>query len=372
MKRLLSILLISFTLIGKNIGQTTNDVLNLLVQRNLISQNEADSLRADAAIKQQEADAKRKSFPANAGKAIQLAGYSQIRYQNLDEPGKIDGFDVRRARLDVKGAISPYFGYRLQTEFGGTSGVKLIDAYADVKLYNFFNLTIGQQKVPFSLENLASSNKVELIDRSQVVEALVARGKDVIGNHNGRDIGVQATGTLLTLKDRAIIDYRIGIFNGGGVNALDNNETKDVVTRLIFHPIAGLDLGGSYYNGVGRFGTPVDNRGRNRLGFELSYDLKNFSVRSEYIDGKDGEIKRSGYYGQVGYFILPQKLQVIAKYDFYDPNKDLDKDAATWYVLGLNYNFNATTRIQLGYTFREEEGTSINNNSAVVQFQIGF
>ena len=36
-----------------------------------------------------------------------------------------------------------------------------------------------------------------MIDRSQVVEALVARGKDVIGNQNGRDIGIQIGGGIL-------------------------------------------------------------------------------------------------------------------------------------------------------------------------------
>jgi hypothetical protein len=50
-------------------------------------------------------------------------------------------------------------------------------------------------KGPFLLlmENLASSNKLEMIDRSQVVEAIVARGKDLIGNQNGRDMGFEAS-----------------------------------------------------------------------------------------------------------------------------------------------------------------------------------
>jgi hypothetical protein len=181
-------------------SQTTNDILNVLVQRKLVTQEEADSLRADAAIKQQESDAKRKSFPVTAGKNILLAGYTQVRYQNLEEAGKKSGFDIRRARLDVKGNISPYFGYRLQTDFAGTSTgafAKLLDAYAEVKLADYFNLTIGQQKVALSYENQISDNKSESIDRSQVVEALVARGKDVIGNHNGRDIGIQANGSFL-------------------------------------------------------------------------------------------------------------------------------------------------------------------------------
>ena len=76
----------------------------------------------------------------------------------------------------------------------------MIDAYGEIKLADYFSLTVGQFKIPFSMENLTSSNKLEMIDRSQVVEALVARSKDVIGNQNGRDIGIQAGGTFLKVK----------------------------------------------------------------------------------------------------------------------------------------------------------------------------
>ena len=99
------------------------------------------------------------------------------------------------------------------------------------------------------MENLASSSLIDAIDRSQVVEALVARGKDVIGNQNGRDIGVQASGALFELKDRKLVDYAVGIYNGAGINKADDNVNKDYVARLVVHPLPGLDVGGAYYNG---------------------------------------------------------------------------------------------------------------------------
>jgi len=295
----------------------------------------------------------------------------------IEQAGAIDGFDIRRARLDVKGIISPYWAYRVQFDLAGTP--KLIDAYAELKLNDYFNFTIGQAKIPFSLENLTSSNKLELIDRSQAVEALVARGKDVGGNQNGRDIGIQLGGTILKLKDRPIVDYRLGIYNGSGINLADNNERKDYAARLILHPVSGLDLSGAVYNGsrfvpavTGTNPIPSKSVGRDRYGFDLSYDLKNWSVRSEYIHGTDDHINRSGYYVQSGYYFLDKKLQLLAKYDFYDTDLVIAKNASTWYVLGANINFNPTTRLQFNYTFKQEEGKSINNNLATIQFQIGF
>ena len=360
-------------------SQSTDDVLNILVQKKLIAQKEADSLRAEAAIAAQANISKIKSFPLSAGKKITLAGYTQVRYQALEEAGRIDGFDIRRARLDVKGIISPYWAYRVQFDLAGTP--KLIDAYVELKLHDYFNFTVGQAKIPFSLENLASSNKLELIDRSQVVEALTGRGRDVGGNQNGRDIGIQVGGTILKLKDRPVVDYRVGVYNGSGINVVDNNEKKDYAARLILHPLTGLDISGALYNGS-RFvpevrtgtvvTTPSKSVDRNRYGFDLSYDLKNLSVRSEYIHGTDDLIDREGYYVQGGYYFFQKKFQLIAKYDFYDADLAIGDNAATWYVLGANYNFNTATRLQFNYTLKEEEGSGIDNNFASVQLQIGF
>ncbi len=379
MRKVFLLVLVFGGLFLESKAQSTDDVLNLLIQRNVVSQKDADSIRAEAAIAAQTNLAKVKSFPVNAGKKITLAGYTQVRYQALEEAGKIDGFDIRRARLDVKGAISPYWSYRVQFDLAGTP--KLIDAYAELKINDFFNFTIGQAKIPFSLENLTSSNKLELIDRSQAVEALTARGKDVIGNHNGRDIGVQLGGTILKLKDRPLVDYRLGIYNGTGINTTDTNEKKDFAARLITHPITGLDISAGLYNGSRYIAevktgsvvtTPARNADRNRLGLDLNYDWNNLAIRAEYIHGKDDATKREGYYIQGGYYFFQKKLQLLAKYDFYDADKSKADDASTWVVLGANLNFNANTRLQVNYTFKQEEGTSINNNYASVQLQIGF
>jgi phosphate-selective porin OprO and OprP len=174
------------------LGQSSNDILNVLIANKTITQQQADSLRADAAIKQQETDSKKKSFPLTASRLFQLQGYTQVRYQQLQESGKNSGFDIRRARLDVKGSINPVFGYRLLADFAGSP--KLIDAYTEIKLADYFIIMAGQFKIPFSYENLVPDRELEVIDRSQVVEALVARSKDILGNTNGRDIGIQAGG----------------------------------------------------------------------------------------------------------------------------------------------------------------------------------
>lgn len=354
--------------------QTSEEMLNLLISKNLITQHEADSLRNVIAIKAQDDKARQKKFNLTSGRPLTLNGYTQMRFQSLQEPGKKDGFDVRRARLDLKGAITEKWDYRLQLEFAASP--KIMDATIGYRISDYLKITTGQFFVPFSLENLTSNTKLESIDRSQVVEALVARGKDVIGNHNGRDIGLQLSGSVLKINDLYLIDYSLGVFDGAGINASDNNEAKDLVARLLFHPIKGFNIGGSYYNGYDNWatGTPAvaKNQVRKRVGGELSYTLNDLSVKGEYILGQDGSIDRSGYYAQAGYYFIPKKFQLLLKYDTYDADMDISKNISTNYTCVLNYMFNDFTRIQAGYTNRHEEDVQVNNDLIAIQLQIGF
>ena len=370
------VILLSFLLfiLTETFSQTTNDILNLLIINNTITQVQADSLRAEAAMVQQQTDASRKSFFITAARQISLTGYSQVRFQTFQESGKHNGFDIRRARVDLKGSVTPYFSYRLQADL--VDKPKMIDAYGEIKIADYFTVIAGQFKIPFSMENLTSSNKLEMIDRSQVVEALVARGKDVIGNQNGRDIGIQLAGTFLKIKDMPVIEYRLGVFNGSGINVADTaNNEKDVTGRLIITPLKGFSFGGGFYKGIDKAikpDVPGKSQTRNRFGFEISYVVSRFSLKGEYIAGKDGKSSRAGWYAQTGYFVIPQKLQVLGKYDLYDPDTSTADNISTNYVFGANYNFNSWSRLQTFYTIREEEGTSVKNNFLSVQYQIGF
>jgi phosphate-selective porin len=372
--RIVVSLLFFLLFLENSFSQSANDILNLLISNKTISQSKVDSIRAEAALGQQQADASRKSFFITAARQMQLTGYTQIRYQTFQESGKHNGFDIRRARIDLRGSVTPIFTYRLQADL--VDKPKMIDAYGEIKLADYFSITAGQFKIPFSMENLASSNKLEMIDRSQVVEALVARSKDVIGNQNGRDIGVQVGGTLLKIKDLPLVEYRLGVFNGSGINVADTaNNAKDLAGRLIFTPIKGLSFGGSFYKGWDKAikpDVPGQSQTRNRLGAEFSYVLSRFALKGEYIAGKDGKTNRAGWYIQTGYFVIPQKLQVLGKYDVYDPNTSTPDNISTNYVFGANYNFNSWSRLQAFYTIRQEEGTAVKNNFFSAQYQIGF
>jgi len=353
-------------------AQQSEDLLNLLIQKKIITQQEADSIRSENAIKEQKKKDDQKVYTLSIGKALNLTGLFQERYQAFQGTSGIDGFDTRRARLDFKGAITSQWDYELYIEFAGTPA--LLDGYTTYKLTDYAKISVGQFKIPFSYESLVSDSQLELLDRSQVEEALTARAKDVLGNQNGRDIGAQISGSFVKLNDSYLFDYTFGVFNGNGINRADNNMDKDVSGRFTVHPITNLAVSYDFYHGRDIYGAITTTQLRNRQGFDARYVLGPLSLTAEYDKGTDAAIKRDGWYAQAAYFIFPKKLQVVGKYDTYDPNKDIATDRSTWYVGGINYFFNSWTKLYFDYSYRREEvpTAQVKNNLLAVELQVQF
>lgn len=364
----LSILFSAFT----SKAQQNDELLNILIQKKVVSQDEADSLRADLALKTQEQKDKQNKFPLSLGRALNLTGLFQERYQSFQGTSGIDGFDTRRARLDFKGAITDRWDYELYVEFAGTPA--LVDGYTTYKFANYLKISAGQFKIPFSVESLTSDSQLELIDRSQVEEALNARAKDVLGNQNGRDIGAQISGSFVKVNDNYLFDYSFGVFNGNGVNKADNNKAKDIAGRFTVHPIANLSVSYDFYHGRDIYGTVTTTQLRNRQGFDARYVYGPLSLTAEYDKGTDAHIKRDGWYGQAAYFIVPKKLQIAAKYDTYDPNKVIVTDRSNWYIGGINYFFNPWTKLYVDYTYKREgvSTAQVRNNLIAAEIQVIF
>ena len=347
-----------------------DELLNLLIKKNVLSQKEADSLSTTLSLKEKK-DKENQHYISFGSDAIQISGLVQTRYQGFAQDGVNSTFDLHRARLDVKGDINDNWSYQVYTEFAGTT--KLLDAYTTYKIAAYLKFTAGQFKVPFSLESLFADSQLEFIDRAQVVDAFTGRAKDVIGNQNGRDIGIQVSGSFIKIDNRYLFDYTLGVFNGAGYNVTtDNNNRKDIAGRLTVHPLNNLSISADFYGGQGNYGVPAKNQTRNRGGFDTRYIYNRLSLTAEYDKGTDGIINRDGWYVQASYFIIAKKLQLTAKYDTYDPDKDIATDRSNWYIGGLNYLFNDRARFTIDYSYRREEIIQPKNNLLSLQLQLAF
>jgi len=312
----------------------------------------------------------KQEFSVMVTKPISLSGYTQVRYRARDDNN--DSFDIRRARLSLKGKINKPLSYKLQTEFGGSSQ-KLLDAELTFNLHSMIKISAGQFKIPLSRENLMSSSKLVTINRSQVVEALAARSKDVLGNQSGRDIGLKLNGSVNVITEGTLIDYTIGLFNGSGINTADLNERKDIGGRLTMQLVKQITLGGSFYSGKYTPNNALDEiHNHERIGAELFYNNSLISFTTEYMKGKDGSTEKAGWYIQAGCFLFSKNVQGIVRYDTYDPDMNISNSISTVYTLGVNFFFDKQSKIQINYELKDEEPTEKNSNSFITQIQFGF
>jgi hypothetical protein len=268
-------------------------------------------------------------------------------------------FRIRRAELRVKGELIPkLFAFNvmidparaldnskstLTTSDGATVSVNnqgnvgiLGDFFVTV-MSDYADVSVGQFKIPVSLEGSGSASKLLFPER-----AVVSRAYGDI-----RDMGLR-----IDKKLGKYFYYQASVFNGEGQNKLDTNKQKDLAGRIEIYPVDGITVGLVGYTGIThRDESPT----KDRLEADFKLDLANVLLQAEYIHGWDGATGQAtprregaGVYAVLGYTI--DKFQPLFRIGHYDPDvtKDLPgkagehtnlptSDEVTTYELGLNY-----------------------------------
>jgi len=341
----------------------------------------------------------------SSSEGVQVVGYIQGQYEQQFLGDGIspmhglkadNGFYFNRARLGVVGNIPYDFSYYVMAEFSPTKGgAHLLDAFITYKrLAPWINVSMGQFKSPFGLELSTPCQGLHTVNRSQVVSELASPF---------RDFGVMIFGgtgdkELFGLKNKDVFAWKFAYTNGTGLNLMDNNLGKDYTARLVFSPVAGISLGGSYKYGTLRPTDPtMDDDVRARYGFDISLEKANFLVQAEYINGSDqgssligggcgetptlilGDFVKNGFFVQALYN-TPWNIQPVIKFESYDPDVEVDFNQQQDVTFGINYFFNEWTRLQVNYVYRTEESSDTNladyneieNDFFVLQLQVKF
>ena len=318
---------------------------------------------------------------------------AQYSYDRADDASQSSVFQIRRARVDIKGSLSRWVDFRLQADFAPSP--RLIDAFVKVNLCKYVNVQVGQFKIPFSLENKYSPLDLELTENAQVISALSGY-KDVTGISsyaNGREIGLMLTGTLASANVRGeripILTYGVGVFGGNGINVKTDNLAKDFSARLEFCPfVKGLNISVSEY--WGRYNMLYNNNPtgmdgtRFRMASGIEYKHEGLDVRGEYLWGvTDFALYTNGPYGEDYHFVssptltdgfyvigsywfnfgwgknssVKQKLRPVFRFDFYRYNRnDVSDRPSLYYSAGLDWWPENHLRVQLDYTLKQRYG----------------
>jgi hypothetical protein len=288
---------------------------------------------------------------------ITLRGYIQMRYErDSSQPTDVndlargrakENFRLRRVRLDVRGTPLKGVLYRLQVDAAETD-VALRDAYLELRAGDGF-FTFGHFKVPLLEEVLESSAVRWTPERARVSTALFPGERD--------------RGIAYTLRKQGLPEITLGLFSG-----TRSSQTQDSLTSRkswLIRIVQPLDKEGKLgriwvgrMDGVGRrdFGAPLGianfDRERTAVGLLLT-PISGLTLRAEWVDGKDAgtaanpTVKVRGWYALLGYKLPDQPITIYAKHDQYDPNRDVAGNTFRRNALGIQYDLNRVTRLNL-------------------------
>jgi len=330
-------------------------------------------------------------------KRFKFSGYIQVRWETAefaDDSVKVSGspavvtpanderFYIRRGRFKLTYDASPLSQAVLYFD-GNTAGsnrnLTLLEAYLTLMdpwtTDHRHQLTAGQFNIPFGWEIERSSSLRELPERSRAENVLFS---------GERDRGIKLVNPW-TPK----IETVVSILNGYGINdatfpTLDPTSAKDWTARARF--IGGtLDASASYYDGITTIpltGADVEVK-KTRIGGDAQfyYELPSAgggSLRGElYVGGNlnpdssrvliipptagnpvallrpgaDPSHLDTEFNG--GYVMwvqnLGEKFQFASRYDWFDPNTDLDHDQFERVSLGVNWFYDGYTRLTVAY-----------------------
>ena len=136
-----------------------------------------------------------------------------------------DTFDIRRARIGIKYKFGKYYSGEVTANTVGTSSDVLDVGYLDIAWFEKAKFRVGQFKMPFSLEQLTSSNNIDFIERSFVDSLIPAKER-----------GIQVSGEPIPGTT-----YALAVSNGnpstGGTASYGNEndirvDNKDVIGRV--------------------------------------------------------------------------------------------------------------------------------------------
>lgn len=383
MKKITFIILLFVSGLGVYAQDTNSELLKKLVEKQILTEEEVNEIKNETGFStetpltfQEKVDKVRDAFNTPY---MRFGGYGLLMYRYSDRNDIKHRLDARVIFLSMRGNLTQNLEYFILTELVDPTVTEFWAQWTPAKEFSF---RAGQFKVPLSYENQLSLTTLETVVNTRSVSSLIGMADDVLRNQNGRnnggrDIGFQASGSLIPLAGHDLLQYSVGLFQGSGISSSERNNSKDFAGALNLQPIKGFRIGGGVYFGEATYATndgdPIEDHVRNRWLISTDYQSDRLYCRAEWMHGKDGIIDREGLYGMAQYYLVPKKLNAVAKVDYYNKDKKLNQEVMD-YTVALNYYFFPECRLQLNYTYSDfsNKWGDKNSNNIFAQMQIVF
>ena len=381
--------------------------LAIVLTTNVIAQTVPDSVYINP---QNQQNAAQRILSGNYGKAVTVGAYGETTYNQPE--GDNGELDVQRLVLLFGYKFNDKTQFVTEIELEHVEEVFVEQAFVNYAVADNVSLRGGLMLVPMGIINeYHEPTTFNGTERPSVDNVIVPT--------TWREIGIGVTGRF----PEASIGYQAYIFNGfkstvsdgedgvsgflKGSNGLRGGRQKAIKstvdsptfsTKVEYFGIPGLRLGLSGYFGKTQAADDVEdidgaNIGISMVGFDARYGFKRFSARGQFIyasltdtdayntlTGQDLGSGLLGYYGEVGYNLLPlsnaQRLVAFARYEYYDTHASTDGDLArnkayqrTDITTGLSYHIAPGVVVKGDYQFRDNASDADSQNR--LNFGIG-
>lgn len=136
----------------------------------------------------------------------------KYEYQPEDKKGR---FEVRTARLSIDGKVTNWVSYKAEIDLADEGKIKMLDAYTRLSPFSKFDFTIGQMRVPFTIDAHRSPHQQYFANRSFIAKQV----------GNVRDVGATVG---YTFNVGFPIRLEAGIFNGSGLTNQKDFWTNNI------------------------------------------------------------------------------------------------------------------------------------------------
>lgn len=272
---------------------------------------------------------------------------------NFAESDYDGDYDITSIDVGMMGQFNPQYktDFKLQFKLTPTSERTFLqnlisDAYIVNMAIPHHQIMIGNSRNQVGVEGGMSTTYVPFVLRSQIARTFAntrALGARVIGNYSLIDYSF-----ALNSSDRYFQEFFPGMEFTGWVNLKPLGKTDGKYGKLV--------LGGGVNSGRRHEDYTVG-------GAYIGWNYKDFMINAEYsvADGYNARVfstdKAEGFYTTIGYKLTP-KIQLVARYDQLDPNKDMSGDIRREYSAGINYFvIGQGMRILLNYVYCDNQDT---------------
>ena len=144
----------------------------------------------------------------------EIHGTIRGKYEYQTEEGE-GRFEVRNARISITGKVVPMVSYKAEIDLSDEGKIKMLDAYTRITPVDRLNFTIGQFRVPFTIDAHRSPHQQYFANRSFIAKQV----------GNVRDVGA----TLgYKFQGECPVVLEAGLFNGSGLTDQKDYWTKSV------------------------------------------------------------------------------------------------------------------------------------------------